>query len=76
METMGVMDYFKSIPTMTADETRRFLSEKHPDEYNLVDVRQPAEYEKEHIPGAKLIPMAELQKRKDEVDPDKPTIVY
>ena len=36
---MGVLDYFKSIPTMTADEARRFLSEKHPDEYNLVDVQ-------------------------------------
>ena len=42
---MGVMDYFKSVPSMTADEVRRFLAEKHPDEYNLVDVRQPGEYE-------------------------------
>ena len=73
---MGVLDYFKSIPTMTADEVRRFLSEKQPDEYNLVDVRQPVEYEKDHIPGAKLIPMAELQQRMDEIDPNKPTVVY
>ena len=73
---MGVLDYFKSIPTLTGDEARRFLSEKHPDEYNLVDVRQPGEYEKGHIPGAKLIPMTELQKRKDEIDPNKPTVVY
>jgi rhodanese-related sulfurtransferase len=76
MKIMGVLDYFKSIPAMTADEARRFLSEKHPDEYNLVDVRQPAEYERDHIPGAILIPLAELQKRKDEIDPNKPTVVY
>jgi rhodanese-related sulfurtransferase len=76
MKAMGVQDYFKSIPTMTADEARRFLSEKHPDEYNLVDVRQPSEYERDHIPGANLIPMAELKDRMNEIDPSKPTIVY
>ena len=55
MRTMGVMDYFKSIPTMTADKVRQFMSERHPDEYNLVDVRQPMEYENDHIPGANLM---------------------
>jgi len=73
---MGVLDYFKSIPAMTAEKARRFLAEKHPDEYNLIDVRQPAEYEGDHIPGANLIPMAELKDRKDEIDPNKPTFVY
>lgn len=73
---MGVLDYFKSIPTMTAEEVRRLLAEKHPDEYNLVDVRQPGEYEIDHIPGANLIPMAELKNRLDEIDPEKPTIAY
>lgn len=73
---MGVLDYFKAIPTMTADEVRGFLAERHPDEYNLVDVRQPIEYEGDHIPGANLIPMAELKNRLAEIDPQKPTIVY
>jgi rhodanese-related sulfurtransferase len=73
---MGVLNYFKSVPTMTADEVKRFMSEKHPDEYNLVDVRQPGEYQGDHIPGANLIPMAELKDRLTEIDPEKPTIVY
>ena len=73
---MGVLDYFKSIPSMTADDARRFQAEKHPDEYNLIDVRQPGEYEGDHIPGANLIPMAELKNRMDEIDPNKPTLVY
>ena len=73
---MGVLDYFKSIPTMNADEVRKFLSERKPDEYNLVDVRQPREYEGNHLPGANLIPMAELKNRINEIDPAKPTIVY
>jgi rhodanese-related sulfurtransferase len=73
---MGVLDYFKTIPTMTADEVRGFLAAKHPDEYNLVDVRQPVEYERDHIPGANLIPMSELKERLHEIDPEKPTVVY
>jgi rhodanese-related sulfurtransferase len=73
---MGVLDYFKSVPSMSAEEVRRFIAEKHPDEYNLVDVRQPVEYERDHIPGANLIPMAELKNRLHEIDPEKPTIAY
>lgn len=73
---MGVLNFFKSVPGMTADEAKRFMNEKHPDEYNLVDVRQPREYEGDHIPGANLIPMADLKDRLDEIDPEKPTIVY
>ena len=73
---MGIMDYFKSVPTMTAEEVRKFLAEKNPDEYNLIDVRQPKEYEDNHIPGANLIPMAELNDRLNEINPDKPTFAY
>ena len=73
---MGLMDYFKSVPSMTADEVKKFIAGKKPDEYNLVDVRQPGEYERDHIPGANLIPMAELSGRLKEIDPEKPTFVY
>ncbi len=42
----------------------------------LLDVRQPAEYQAGHLPGATLIPIGELDDRLDELDPDKPTVVY
>ncbi len=73
---MSILDYFKPVSTWPAEKIRQFLKEKNPDEYNLVDVRQPKEYEKEHLPGAKLIPVGELKDRLSEVDPNKPTIVY
>jgi sulfur-carrier protein adenylyltransferase/sulfurtransferase len=73
---MSLIDFFKPVPTMSADEVRRFITARKPDEYNLIDVRQPAEYEKEHLPGARLIPLGELNRRLDEIDPNKPTIVY
>jgi rhodanese-related sulfurtransferase len=73
---MGIADYFKSVETMTADEVREFLKGRDPHEYNLLDVRQPREYERGHLPGARLIPVAELPERLTELDPTKPTIAY
>jgi len=73
---MGIVDYFKSAMSMTAEEVREFLKNKNPDEYNLVDVRQPKEYERGHIPGARLVPVGEIQDHIKELDPDKPTIAY
>lgn len=42
----------------------------------LLDVRQPKEYQKAHIPGATLIPLPELGDRMDELDRNKPVLVY
>jgi len=61
---------------MTADEVRLFLKEHDPEEYNLVDVRQPGEYDAGHIPGTKLIPLGELEDRLGELDSAKPTVAY
>jgi rhodanese-related sulfurtransferase/rubrerythrin len=41
-----------------------------------LDVRQPSEYQEEHIPGAKLIPLPDLNDRQKEIDREKPMIVY
>lgn len=73
---MSIMDYFKPIPTWPAEKVREFLKENNPREYNLVDVRQPQEYERGHLPGAQLIPMGELENRSKELDRNKPTITY
>ena len=73
---MGIVDYFKQTRTMTAEEVREFLKHKNPEDYNLVDVRQPKEYERGHLPGARLIPVGELRDHIQELDPDKPTITY
>ncbi len=73
---MGLFDYFKPVSTWTADEVRAFLSDRGADSCNLIDVRQPGEYEAGHIPGARLIPMAELSDRIGELDRSRPTITY
>ena len=73
---MSIIDYFKPVTGMTAEEVRELLNRKDPDKYNLVDVRQPREYERGHLPGARLIPLSELPARALELDPHKTTIVY
>jgi rhodanese-related sulfurtransferase len=73
---MGIFDYFKPVSTWPAEMVRAFVQEKTEEEYNLVDVRTPKEYEKGHLPGAHLIPVADLSARLSEVDAKKPTIVY
>ena len=41
----------------------------------VVDVREPAEYVQGHVPGAVLIPLAQLPARKGEVANDGPVYV-
>jgi rhodanese-related sulfurtransferase len=73
---MGIMDYFRPVSTWPAEMVRAFLKEKTQDEYNLLDVRTPKEYEEGHLPGAQSIPVGELSERLLELDSNKPTIVY
>lgn len=73
---MSILDYFKPTSTWSVQEVRKYLDEHSPDEYNLVDVRQVKEYAQGHLPGARSIPMGELEERQGELDPEKPTIAY
>ncbi len=73
---MSIRDYFKPVPTMSAAQVRELLSRKDASEYNLIDVRQPGEYERAHLPGARLMPAADLLSLADQLDPNKPTLAY
>jgi rhodanese-related sulfurtransferase len=68
--------FLTPVSSISGSEAKKIMTDLRPDAYNLVDVRQPSEYEAHHIPGAKLIPIAELDKRMNELDPTKPTMVY
>ena len=73
---MSISDYFKPVPTMNAAQVRELLSRKDPSEYNLIDVRQPGEYERLHLPGARLMPVADLLSLAGQLDSNKPTLAY
>ncbi len=46
------------------------------DDLQIVDVRNPGELESGMVPGAISIPVGQLPDRVDELDPDRPTVVY
>ena len=58
------------------EELNGYISGKKETDYLLVDVREPEEYESEHIPGAKLLPLSELEGRLDELPEDRELIFY
>lgn len=68
--------FFQRVKSISPDEVREVIKNKGADEYCLVDVRQPGEYEQGHLPGAKLIPLAELPFNVDKIKTDRTTIVY
>ena len=73
---MAISDYFKTVKSMSAEKVREYLQDKKPEEYNLIDVRQPSEYERDHIPGARLMPLNDLSDQVKNLDREKPTIAY
>jgi adenylyltransferase/sulfurtransferase len=46
------------------------------DKFTLVDVREPNEFEIARIPGARLLPLSELQNRAHELDTADDIVVH
>ena len=73
---MKLSNMFSPVKSMTEDEAKTFMNSRKAESYQLVDVRQPEEYEEEHLPGAMLLPLNVLTAGGGDLDPTKPTIVY
>ncbi len=59
---------------ITATELKQRLDRG--DDIQLIDVREPGEYEVARIPDAKLIPLGEVVSRKDEIEEGRETVVH
>ena len=46
------------------------------DDIQIIDVREPNEYDVARIPGAKLIPLGQVVGRQEEIDPERETVVH
>jgi len=68
--------FFTPVESINQEQAEKIMAEKKEGAYTLLDVRQPTEYKAGHLPGAKLIPLPQLNERLQEIDPEKPTIVY
>lgn len=67
---------FTPVANLDAAEARAFMDQSSVGDFELLDVRQPKEYQQAHLPGSRLIPLAELSSRLGELDRQKPVIVY
>jgi sulfur-carrier protein adenylyltransferase/sulfurtransferase len=76
MGSMRWKQFFTPVKSFDAAEAKNYINQTPGDAFTLLDVRQPEEYESEHLPGAKLIPLSELSSRVTELDAEKPTVVY
>jgi len=71
---MRLSDIFNKVDALEPVEAQQLIS----DDNNaiLLDVREPREYEEEHIPGSVLMPMSSLPDRMKELDPSRTIITY
>jgi len=59
---------------ITAAELKRRMDGG--DDLQIIDVREPNEYDIARIPGAKLIPLGQVVGRQEEIDPARETVVH
>lgn len=73
---MKWMQFFTPAKSIDTRESAAMISGTSSEDMTILDVRQPSEYRREHLPGATLIPLPELSDRLSEIDPEKPVLVY
>jgi rhodanese-related sulfurtransferase/rubrerythrin len=73
---MKWMQFFTPVSSLTWQEAHKLVQRYPTGDVTFLDVRQPKEYEGGHLPGAKLIPLGNLEGRLDELDREKPIILY
>jgi adenylyltransferase/sulfurtransferase len=59
---------------ITATELKRRVDEGR--DLQIIDVREPSEYEIARIPGTKLIPLGQVVTRLNEIDPSRETVMH
>ena len=80
LDSANPADYFDAscapaavVTTLSASELRALLADTPP---LLLDVRNPLEYQRRHLPGAVLLPLPQLAARAAEVPRQGPVVVY
>lgn len=66
--------FFTPVESIDTNEAKDLLQQNQ--DVQIIDVRQPGEYKTSHIAGSKLIPLATLGDSLDQLDKEKPILVY
>jgi rhodanese-related sulfurtransferase len=73
---MKWMQFFTPVTSITWEEANKLTAANPVEDVLFLDVRQPKEYEGGHLPGAKLLPLGDLDQRLAELDAEKPIVIY
>lgn len=71
---MEASEVSQPMPEITATELKERLDRG--DDVQVIDVREPNEYEIARIPDSKLIPLGQVVGRMSEIDPNRETVVH
>ncbi len=74
VEGIAPVPHSNGVPEITVGELKGYLDAKR--DFDLVDVREPQEYEIARIPGARLIPLGELPRRIHELDSSREIVLH
>jgi len=73
LAVVGALVWPKNRPVIDSGEAHRLVEQGA----ILLDVRTPEEFARSHLPGAKNLPVGDLEERLSEVgEPDRPVVVY
>lgn len=73
---MKWLQFFTPVASISWDEANKLVADSPAGEVVFLDVRQPQEYAAGHLPGAKLLPLGDLDSRLGELATDKPIVIY
>ena len=71
-----VQGYFKTRDSMEPMTRKGLLARMRDGLVTVIDVRPPDEFALGHLPGAINVPLADLQARLAEIDPDREIVAY
>ena len=68
--------FFTPVESVDSGQAKEMMQKTGTGEMTILDVRQPSEYNAGHIPGSTLVPLPQLADRLDELNHEKPLMVY
>ena len=67
--------FFTPVQSLDSKEAQKLINNSSED-IEILDVRQPSEFQRGHLTGARLIPLPILSDSLDQLDKEKPILVY
>lgn len=64
------------VENLFIDELESYRAGRQEKDYELIDVREPGEYEAGHIPGARLVPLSRFEEQLHELPKGKELLFY